>query len=84
MTKEVGPKTIRALTLISEVIFGAKPSYEDPVRYTFAFGGKDGIPYPVEKRNYDLVIEIMEKAIKKSNLNYFEKEKLLRKMENIY
>lgn len=84
MTKEVGPKTIRALTLISEVIFGAKPSYEDPVRYTFSFGGKDGIPYPVEKRNYDLVIEIMEKAIKKSNLNYFEKEKLLRKMENIY
>lgn len=77
----VGPKTIRALSLISEIIYGAKPSYEDPVRYTYAFGGKDGIPYPVEKKNYDLSIEIIEKAIKKSNLGFFEKNKLLKKIK---
>ena len=31
--KGVGPKTIRALSLVSELIYGAKPSYEDPARY---------------------------------------------------
>ena len=40
----VGPKTIRALSLISELVYGVAPSYRDPARYSFAHGGKDGIP----------------------------------------
>jgi hypothetical protein len=84
MTKKVGPKTIRALTLVSEVLFGAKPSYEDPVRYTYAFGGKDGIPYPVNRETYDSTISIIEKAIKRSSLGYFEKEKLLKRNEKLF
>lgn len=62
----VGPKTIRALTLVSEVIYGAKPSYEDPARYGFAFGGKDATPYPVDRKSYDEVIKVFKK-IKKSH-----------------
>lgn len=84
MTPKVGPKTIRALTLVSELVFGAKPSYEDPVRYTYAFGGKDGVPYPVNKKTYDETIEVIEKAIKKSNLGYIEKEKILRKNQRLF
>lgn len=84
MTKKVGPKTIRALSLISELVFDAPPSYDDPVRYTFAFGGKDGIPYPVDKKTYDETIEVIEKAIKKSNLGHFEKEKLLRRNQALF
>ena len=45
----VGPKTIRALALISELVYGKSPSFNDPVRYSFAHGGKDGHPYPVDK-----------------------------------
>ena len=45
----VGPKTMRALSLISELIYGIAPSYRDPARYSFAHGGKDGIPYPVDR-----------------------------------
>ncbi|MGC8880695.1 MAG: DUF763 domain-containing protein [Minisyncoccia bacterium] len=63
----VGPKTIRALTLIAEVIYGAKPSYEDPARYGFAFGGKDATPYPVDRKNYDEILTLMKK-IKKDKL----------------
>ena len=44
--KGVGPKTVRALALVGEVIYGAAPSYEDPARYSFAHGGKDATPYP--------------------------------------
>lgn len=84
MTPKVGPKTIRALTLVSEVVFGAKPSYDDPIRYSYAFGGKDGIPYPINKKTYDETIEIIEKALKKSSLGSDEKEKLLRRNEKLF
>ena len=57
--KGVGPKTIRALSLVSEVIYGAKPSYEDPARYSFAHGGKDCTPYPIDVPTYDKTIEII-------------------------
>jgi len=81
MTENVGPKTIRALSLISELLTGAKPSFEDPARYSFAFGGKDGIPYPVDKITYDKTLNVIEKAIKKAKLSPQEKDEALRRME---
>lgn len=57
----VGPKTIRALSLVAEVIYGAKPSYEDPARYSFAHGGKDATPYPVDLPTYDRTLKTMQK-----------------------
>ncbi|MBZ9572433.1 DUF763 domain-containing protein [Patescibacteria group bacterium] len=71
--KGVGPRTIRALSLVSEIIYGAKPSYEDPARYSFAHGGKDHIPYPVDRKTYDKTIEALEKGIKRSKISYKEK-----------
>jgi hypothetical protein len=62
----VGPKTIRALALVAEVIYGARPSYEDPARYSFAFGGKDATPYPVDKPTYDKTIDIMRRVVVRS------------------
>ncbi len=73
----VGPKTVRALSLVSEVIYGAKPSYEDPARYSFAHGGKDATPYPVDKVTYDQTIEVLKDAVTKTKLNYSEKSKAI-------
>jgi len=84
MTKDVGPKTVRALSLISELITGAKPSYEDPARYSFAFGGKDGVPYPVDKKTYDQTLSILEKAIKKAPLSSKEKYQALKRGEKLF
>jgi len=72
-TKEVGPRTIRALSLVSEIIYGAKPSYDDPARYSFAHGGKDGTPFPVSRSTYDKTLEIIERGIKKSKISIQEK-----------
>jgi len=74
----IGPKTLRALALISELIYGAKPSFKDPVRYSFAFGGKDGYPYPVDKKQYDLSISILERAIRKAKMKNSEKSQALK------
>ena len=63
-TPGVGPKTIRALALVAEGIYGAKPSYQDPARYSFAHGGKDATPYPVDRQTYDQTIEKLKSFIK--------------------
>ncbi len=81
--KNVGPRTIRALSLVSEIIYGARPSYEDPARYTFAYGGKDSTPFPVDRSTYDQTLDIMERGIKKSRVNLNEKEKALKRLDNV-
>lgn len=84
LTPGAGPKTIRALSLVAEIIYGAKPSYEDPARYSFAHGGKDGTPYPVDRETYDKTLAVMEKALLKANLYYKEKDSALRRMERSF
>ena len=69
----IGPKTIRALSLISEIIHGVAPAYRDPARYSFAHGGKDGIPYPVDRRTYDESIEYLARTLQKTRLEQTEK-----------
>jgi len=71
--KGIGPKTIRALSLVSEIIYGAKPSYEDPARYSWAHGGKDGTPYFPRPQEMDTTISILEKGIQKSKISIKEK-----------
>lgn len=84
MTPGVGPRTIRALSLVSEVIYGAAPSYDDPARYSFGFGGKDATPYPVDRVTYDKALSILEKAVSVARLPYAEKQQAARRIESIY
>ncbi len=79
----VGPKTVRALSLVAEVIYGAAPSYEDPARYSFALGGKDSIPYPVDRPVYDSTISLLERAIKRSKISLSDREKALRRLSSV-
>lgn len=79
--KGVGPKTIRALALIADMIYGAPPSWRDPVKYSFSHGGKDGFPYPVDKSQYDKSIEILNIAIENAKINNFEKLKALNRLK---
>jgi hypothetical protein len=63
MIEGIGPATVRGLALIAEMIFGSAPSWSDPVRMTFAFGGKDGVPFPVPRKEYDKAILFMEQTL---------------------
>lgn len=80
----VGPATIRALALISELVYGIKHSIKDPARFSFAHGGKDGIPYPVDRKNYDRSISILHKAVKESNIDRSEKITALKRLALFY
>jgi hypothetical protein len=72
--KGAGPKTIRALSLLAEIIHGTEVSRTDPAVFSFAHGGKDGTPYPVDRKNYDHSIEVLKMAVEKARIG--EKEKL--------
>src|SRR5438067_8093898 len=69
----VGPKTLRALALTSELIYGVAASRRDPARYSFAHGGKDGTPFPVDRLTYDKTIEVMRDALNGAHLDRSEK-----------
>ena len=79
----VGPKTIRALALVAEIIYGAQPSYEDPARYSFAHGGKDHVPYSVDLTTYSQTIEILERGIKRAKIENKEKAFAIKRLRNL-
>jgi hypothetical protein len=79
----VGAKTLRALALISELVHGTALSWEDPASFSFAHGGKDGYPYPVNRETYDRSIEVMETAIKRSPCGLKEREEALGRLARL-
>jgi hypothetical protein len=80
--KGVGPKTVRALALISDLIYGDKPSWIDPIKFTFAHGGKDSVPKPVDLPTYSNSIEFLENGIKQAKIHDKEKLIALKKLHN--
>ncbi len=76
----IGPKSIRALALVSELVYGAPPSWRDPVKYSFTHGGKDGIPYPVDRKTYQTTIDVLKTAIDNARLGNEEKLRAVRRL----
>lgn len=79
----VGPRTMQALALVSEVIHGAPCRFDDPARFSFAHGGKDGHPFPVPIKVYDEGIKILHNGIQKSKLGNTDKLKTIEKLHQI-
>ncbi len=77
-----GPKAMRALVLLSEIIYKKQPSYKDPVSYSFAHGGKDGIPYPVNRKLYDANIEFLKGILNSSKIEESEKTKAFKRLSD--
>jgi len=78
--KGVGPATVRGLALIAELIYGEEPSWKDPVKYSFAYGGKDGVPHPIDRRAMDESIQVLEHAIHDAKIGDRER---MRSLQNL-
>jgi len=79
----IGPATIRGLALVSEIIYGEKPSWRDPVKYSFAFGGKDGVPFPVDRRSMDASIQLLKEAVEKARIGDRERLRSLKRLRRL-
>lgn len=79
----VGPRTLQSLTLVSEVIHGTPSRFEDPARFSFAHGGKDGHPFPVPTKIYDETIDVLDKAIHAARLGNRDKADALHNLSRV-
>jgi len=80
----LGPRTLQSLVLVSEIIYGTPSRFNDPARFSFAHGGKDGHPFPVPLKIYDKSINVLRDAINKSKIGNNDKLNCLKRLYNIY
>ncbi len=91
----VGPATVRSLSLLAELIYSAPASHRDPAHqppaspsgdtrcwadYSYAHGGKDGHPFPVDRETYDRNIAILTDAVRKARVGDSERTDALRRL----
>jgi uncharacterized protein len=76
----VGARTLRALALVSEIIYGTPASTRDPARFSFAHGGKDGFPYPVDTATYDKTVEVLRAAVTRAGIDRSERVEALKRL----
>jgi uncharacterized protein len=81
--KGVGPATVRGLALVAELVYGEKPSWDDPVKFSFAYGGKDGVPFPVNRRAMDESIELLRQAVEAAKVGDKEKTRSLGRLRRL-
>ena len=73
LLEQLGPRTLQSLALVAEVVHGTPTRFEDPARFSFAHGGKDGHPFPVPLRVYDESIAVLRKALDAARLGHTDK-----------
>jgi hypothetical protein len=83
----LGPETMRALTLVADLIYGYTPSNRDvvshpidPFKYSYAHGGKDGVPYRVRRDLIERTIITLEEAVERAKLGDREKIESLKRI----
>ncbi|MDE1834910.1 MAG: DUF763 domain-containing protein, partial [Candidatus Micrarchaeota archaeon] len=69
LVRGMGRATLRSLAFISSLIYGKELAYRDPVAYSYNVGGKDGIPFPVDRRTYDTVNREMQYILDSANID---------------
>jgi len=90
LIKGIGSSTLRALALISDLIYNEPPSWKDPVntpydpfKYAYAIGGKDGIPYPVKRNDAEKIIITLEDIIKQAKFGNKERLYALKRLRKL-
>ena len=69
LLEKLGPRTLQSLALVAEVIHGAPTRFNDPARFSFAHGGKDGHPFPVPLKTYDESLHFLRNALDRAKIS---------------
>jgi len=73
LLEQLGPRTLQSLALVAEVVHGAPARFDDPARFSFAHGGKDGHPFPVPLTVYDESIGVLRRALDAARLGHTDR-----------
>jgi hypothetical protein len=73
LLEKLGPRTLQSLALVADVVHGAPSRFNDPARFAFAHGGKDGHPAPVPLKTYDESLNFLRHSLHAAKLGHTEK-----------
>jgi uncharacterized protein len=73
LLEQLGPRTLQSLALVAEVVHGTSTRFDDPARFAFAHGGKDGQPFPVPLKAYDESIAVLRRSLDAAKLGRSDK-----------
>ncbi|HDJ96458.1 MAG TPA: DUF763 domain-containing protein [Candidatus Aenigmarchaeota archaeon] len=79
--KGLGPSTIRGLAYVANLIYGKPISWKDPAKFSFAYGGKDGVPRPVDRKAMDESIKFLKEILEKTEIERKRRLNILKKLE---
>ncbi len=87
---EAEAPTLNLVADESEPVRGssAELSRQDPsvvltalrTRFSFAHGGKDGFPYPVDRETYDRTVEVLRSAVNRAGIDRSERVQALERL----
>jgi hypothetical protein len=72
---------LQSLALVAEVIHGTPARFQDPARFSFAHGGKDGHPFPVPLKTYDETIDVLRRSLDRARVQDTDKIDGLRRLD---
>ncbi len=81
LLEKLGPRTLQSLALVAEVIHGTPSRFQDPARFSFAHGGKDGHPFPVPLKTYDETIDVLRRSLDRARVQETDKIDGLRRLD---
>src|SRR6266496_402388 len=73
LLEKLGPRTLQSLALVAEVVHGAPNRFDDPARFSFAHGGKDGHPFKVPLKTYDASLNFLRNSLDRARVGDREK-----------
>jgi uncharacterized protein len=81
LLEQLGPRTLQSLALVAEVVHGTPTRFDDPARFSFAHGGKDGHPFPVPLQVYDESIAVLRRALEAARIGHSDKLDGMRRLD---
>ncbi|HKY42346.1 MAG TPA: DUF763 domain-containing protein [Pyrinomonadaceae bacterium] len=81
LVEKLGPRTLQSLALVAEVVHGAPSRFNDPARFSFAHGGKDGHPHPVPLKTYDESLNFLRSSLDAAKVGDSDKLNGFRRLE---
>ena len=82
LLEKLGPRTLQSMALVAEVVHGAPSRFNDPGRFSFAHGGKDGHPHPVPLKTYDESLNFLRNSLDAAKVGHTEKIDGFRRLDS--
>ena len=81
LVENLGPRTLQSLALVAEVVHGTPTRFQDPARFSFAHGGKDGHPFPVPLKTYDHTIAVLRRSLDAAKIGHTDRAGGMRRLD---